>query len=217
MSESDAAGMALTWMDFQPGEYEARLEQKLADLRRMFATVLPEGMPVDTFASAPTHFRQRARFALARLSDDERLHYALYNRGEPQRIEPSFPVASREINMLMPLLLDAINASEALAAGIAAVHFLSTQAGDILRITLIYSAALRPDWRAAALAMQQQLAIPSLVGRAKGECVVLGRPYVDEELTLTLTLTLNLTLTLTLTQVRRLCLPRTCSAYAQRS
>ena len=122
MSESDAAGMALTWMDFQPGEYEARLEQKLADLRRMFATVLPEGMPVDTFASAPTHFRQRARFALARLSDDERLHYALYNRGEPQRIEPSFPVASREINMLMPLLLDAINASEALAAGIAALH-----------------------------------------------------------------------------------------------
>ena len=55
--------------------------------------------------------------------------------------------------MLMPLLLDAINASEALAAGTAAVHFLSTQAGDIL-ITLIYSAALRPDWRAAALAVQ---------------------------------------------------------------
>lgn len=184
MSErADAAGMALRWMDFQPGEYEARLEQKLADLRQLFATVLPQGMPVDTFASAPTHFRQRARFALARLSDDERLHYALYNRGEPQRIEPSFPVASREINMLMPQLLDAINASEALAAGIAAVHFLSTQAGDML-ITLIYSAALRPDWRAAALAMQRQLAIPSLVGRAKGECVVLGRPYVDEELTL---------------------------------
>ena len=138
----------------------------------------------------------RAELAARRFANG--LHYALYNRGEPQRIEPSFPVASREINMLMPLLLDAINASEALAAGIAAVHFLSTQAGDILRITLIYSAALRPDWRAAALAMQQQLAIPSLVGRAKGECVVLGRPYVDEELTLTLTLTLTLNLTITL-------------------
>ena len=91
----------------------------------------------------------RAELAARRFANG--LHYALYNRGEPQRIEPSFPVASQEINMLMPLLLDAINASEALAAGIAAVHFLSTQAGDML-ITLIYSAALRPDWRAAALA-----------------------------------------------------------------
>ena len=64
--------------------------------------------------------------------------------------------------MLMPLLLDAINASEALAAGIAAVHFLSTQAGDIL-ITLIYAAArghsavvLCHEWLGRGLALSPE-------------------------------------------------------------
>ena len=90
-----------------------------------------------------------------------------------------FPIASSAINDLMPRLLAELNARAPLAAGIAAVHFLSTQAGDML-VSLIYAEPLHARWRDEALKMQRALKLAAVVGRAKGTCVKLPRDWVVE-------------------------------------
>ena len=97
-------------------------------------------------------------------------------RASPCAIFPSRPSA---INDLMPRLLAELNARAPLAAGIAAVHFLSTQAGDML-VSLIYAEPLHARWRDEALKMQRALKLAAVVGRAKGTCVKLPRDWVVE-------------------------------------
>ena len=178
---------ALTWMDVRPVEYDTLLAEKVTKLRERFAHLL-HGCEPDVFASPPTHFRHRCRFVLARLPapGDEAtlpmnrpLQYALFDSGAPSVAVREFPIASSAINELMPRLLAELNARAPLAAGIAAVHFLSTQAGDML-VSLIYAEPLHARWRDEALKMQRALKLAAVVGRAKGTCVKLPRDWVVE-------------------------------------
>ena len=107
------------------------------------------------------------------------LQYALFDSGAPSVAVRDFPIASSAINELMPRLLAELNARAPLAAGIAAVHFLSTQAGDML-VSLIYAEPLHARWRDEALKMQRALKLAAVVGRAKGTCVKLPRDWVVE-------------------------------------
>eukprot|EP00908_Phaeocystis_cordata_P008189 Transcript_18853.p1 GENE.Transcript_18853~~Transcript_18853.p1 ORF type:complete len:376 (+),score=144.72 Transcript_18853:27-1130(+) len=115
------------------------------------------------------------------------LSYGLFtaNRGAyddgPALVAVSeFPIASQAINALMPTLLAELNAHAALGDGLAAVHFLSTQSGDML-VTLIYGAPLPAGWRDAAHArLRVALGVGAVVGRARGECVALERDHVTE-------------------------------------
>lgn len=171
---------SLTWMDYQPLEYEALLATKVEGVRRQFAAHLArDAAELEVYASQPQHFRNRARFAIARF--DGVLCFALFDKGAPTVAVRQFPIATKAINDLMPRLIDAINESATLAKALSAVHFLSPQSGDML-VTLIYAEAVPLDerWCDAAHALKAALGVPALLGRTKGQTVCLEREHVEE-------------------------------------
>ena len=170
-------GGSLTWLAYEPEDYEALLHRKVDTVQQRFAGLLC-GVEPAIHRSPPTHYRQRCRFAVREF--DGKLSYALFDHGAPGVAVDTFPVGSLPINTLMPRLMKEINGCATLSAGLAAVHFLGTQAGDML-VALIYGAPLLPGWRSAAAALRAALAIPTLVGRAKGVCELLDRDWVTEE------------------------------------
>ena len=87
--------------------------------------------------------------------------------------------ASRRINELMPRL-KAAWADPALGFKLFQVEFLTTLAGDAL-ITLCYHRPIDDAWRQAAEKLAAELGV-NLVGRSRGKRIVVGRDYVEEEL-----------------------------------
>src|SRR5690606_19959267 len=89
--------------------------------------------------------------------------------------------ASARINQLMPRLKSTWQSSSALAFKLFQVEFLTTLAGDAL-ITLCYHRPLDAEWQAEAERLAADLGV-SLVGRSRGQRIVIGRDYVEEEMT----------------------------------
>ena len=174
----------ISWLNYDPGAYDSMLKDKVQLIKEQFATWVSEETPFTIYPTAPSHFRERTRFAIARLPNPEsKLCYALFDGGAPSVAVEQFPIASKHINELMPRLLAWLNAYPVLGMGLAAAHFLGTQSGDML-VSLIYGRPLAAGWRDTAEECRQALSVPSLMGRAKGECVVLGRDWVSETIRL---------------------------------
>ena len=162
-----------------PAAYAAQLNDKVARLRELLAPfAAPEP---EVFDSPIEHYRLRAEFRLWREAGER--HYAMFAAGDkftPILIE-QFPIASAAINALMPPLKAAWQASEVLSHKLFQVEFLTTLAGDAL-ITLCYHRQLDAAWQAEAEQLAQQLGV-SLIGRARGQRLVIGKDYVEEQLT----------------------------------
>src|SRR5690606_2206890 len=163
---------------FDPATYDAQLAEKkarLVELLAPFAAPEPE-----MFDSPREHYRMRAEFRLWR--EDGRRHYAMFAPGDKHTpiLLDDFPIASLRINELLPRLRAAWQASEALSFKLFQVEFLTTLAGDAL-ITLAYHRPLDEAWQAAAEKLAGELNV-SLVGRSRGQRLVIGRDYVEEEL-----------------------------------
>ena len=159
--------------------YAAQLADKKARLCTLLAPfAAPEP---DVFDSPLSHYRLRAEFRLWR--EGEQRHYAMFEPGDKRApiLIDEFPIASRRINALMPQLKAAWQASEALSFKLFQVEFLSTLAGGAL-ITLAYHRPLDDAWQDAAAALAAQLNV-SIVGRSRGQRLVIGRDYVTEALT----------------------------------
>ena len=107
--------MAIPVVD--PARYDQQLEAKAARIRRDFARFAPPALEVHL--SPPSHYRQRCEFRIWHEGDD--LFYAMFEIQESEegtevpkkkrrtviRLD-DYPVASRQINELMPRLPDAI-------------------------------------------------------------------------------------------------------------
>ncbi|WP_225771647.1 tRNA (uridine(54)-C5)-methyltransferase TrmA [Pseudomonas sp. Marseille-Q5115] len=162
-----------------PAQYAEQLQAKVARLEALLA---PFDAPApQVFESPREHYRLRAEFRLWR--EGGQRHYAMFAPGDnrtPILIE-QFPVASERINALMPLLKAAWQADEALGHKLFQVEFLTTLAGDAL-ITLCYHRPLGAEWEAAAGELAASLGV-SLIGRSRGQRLVIGRDYVTEALT----------------------------------
>jgi len=161
-----------------PDQYDAQLSQKVARLKEDFARFdLPE---IDVFSSPDKHYRLRAEFKM--WQDGGQVNYAMYQPGEYKKpfLIDDFPVASEQINRLMPELLAAINADPILRLKLFQVEFLTTLSGEAL-ITLLYHKRLDEDWEAAARALKQQLGV-DLIGRSRKQKVVMDRDFVIERL-----------------------------------
>ena len=158
--------------------YAAQLHDKTSRLRALLAPfTAPEP---EVFTSPAEHYRLRAEFRLWR--EQEERHYAMFAAGDkrtPILIE-DFPIASLRINELMPQLKSAWRSSSVLAFKLFQVEFLTTLSGDAL-ITLCYHRPLDAAWQAAAEQLAAKLGV-SLVGRSRGQRLVIGRDYVKEEL-----------------------------------
>jgi len=163
---------------FDPSHYEAQLAAKQARLAELLA---PFAAPAaEVFDSPREHYRLRAEFRLWR--EGEERHYAMFNPGDKRTpiLLDDFPIASRCINQLMPRLKAAWQNSSALAFKLFQVEFLTTLAGDAL-ITLCYHRPLDAFWQTAAGQLAEELGV-SIVGRSRGQRLVIGRDYVEEEL-----------------------------------
>lgn len=161
-----------------PAGYAEQLSAKVARLQALLAPF--EAPAPEVFESPTEHYRLRAEFRLWR--DEGQRHYAMFRPGDkhtPILIE-QFPVASARINALMPQLKAAWQASDVLSHKLFQVEFLTTLAGDAL-ITLCYHRPLDSHWEAQAQALAASLGA-SVIGRSRGQRLVIGRDYVTETL-----------------------------------
>ncbi len=112
-------------LDVNPHDYQQQLAEKKQRLTEMFAHYnAPE---LEVFESPEQHYRMRAEFRV--WHEGEELYYIMFNQEtrEKYRVD-QFPAASRLINDLMPLLIDAMKDNDALRRKLFQVDFLSTLA-----------------------------------------------------------------------------------------
>ena len=160
-----------------PADYAAQLTAKLERFKADFAPyALPEPA---VHPSAPQHYRLRAEFRI--WHQDGRLDYAMFDPEAPKRpvILDDFPVAAAPIRAAMPRLRALLMASEVLKRKLFRVDFLSTLSGELL-ITLVYHRPLDDAWEVAAQALAAELQA-QVIGRSRGQKVVLERDWVLEE------------------------------------
>ncbi|OTG81865.1 tRNA (uridine(54)-C5)-methyltransferase TrmA [Acinetobacter sp. ANC 4558] len=160
--------------------YQQQLDAKVERISAQFAEFNPPSLEV--FPSTEQNFRMRAEFRIWHTDDD--MFYAMFERDDSQqkkvvRID-KFPIADQNINQLMPILLDKIKAVPVLATRLFEIDFLSTLKGEML-VTLIYHRKLEEDWEISARLLANQLNI-KIIGRSRGQKVVLSDDYVVEEL-----------------------------------
>ena len=106
---------------FDPANYAAQLaekQQRLIELLAPFDAPAPE-----VFESPREHYRLRAEFRLWREGEDR--HYAMFEAGDKHTpiFFEEFPIASAQINALMPRLKTAWQASSALSFKLFQVEF----------------------------------------------------------------------------------------------
>lgn len=162
--------------------YQQQLERKVACLAALLAPFAAPEMEV--FASDPEGYRLRAEFRI--WHDEAGVHYVMVAPGERASAATiakitHLPIAAPAINALMPRLLVALQADAALHRKLFQCEFLSTLSGDML-VSLIYHRRLDEAWQQKAQALAQELGI-AVIGRSRGQKIVLSRDYVQETLT----------------------------------
>jgi tRNA (uracil-5-)-methyltransferase len=164
---------------FDPAAYAQQLAEKQARLCGLLAPF--DAPPPSVFDSPPEHYRLRAEFRLWR--ENEQRFYAMFAAGDKHTpiLLDDLPIASTAINALMPRLKAAWQASSALSFKLFQVEFLTTLAGDAL-ITLCYHRPLDAHWQAAAEQLAADLGV-SIIGRSRGQRLVIGQSHVLERLT----------------------------------
>jgi tRNA (uracil-5-)-methyltransferase len=88
---------------------------------------------------------------------------------------------SKSIETLMPKLLEEILPNPILKQRLFSVEFLSSQKDELL-VTLIYHKKVDEDWEKEAKKLAQTLDI-DLIGRSRGQKIVVTKEYIDETLT----------------------------------
>ncbi|CAM4215674.1 tRNA (uridine(54)-C5)-methyltransferase TrmA [Vibrio neonatus] len=162
--------------------YQLQLDDKTVRLQEMFSEYTMPALEV--FTSDEDHYRMRAEFRVWHEGED--LYYVMFNQEtrEKYRVD-QFPVASRLINDLMPLLIEAVKEHDILRHKLFQVDFLSTLSGEIL-VSLLYHKQLDEEWQQHAKALKQRLNDEgfnlNLIGRARKMKIVLDRDYVIEKL-----------------------------------
>lgn len=162
---------------FDIADYPAQLAAKLAGFEQNFADFGVTGTAVH--ASAPRHYRMRAEFGI--WHDGDSLDYTMSDPDDPkQKIRlATFPPAAEAICTLMPRLRERLIPSDALRRRLFQVNFLATLSGELM-ITLIYHRPLDDAWEAAARELAADLGV-QLIGRSRGQKIVIGRDWLLEE------------------------------------
>jgi tRNA (uracil-5-)-methyltransferase len=165
-----------------PEHYEQLLADKAARFRECFA---PCGLPEpEVFASQPLGYRLRAEFRI--WHDGDALHYVMFNAADPRRpvVVEDFPPAAEPIRRLMPELRERLRHHGELRRKLFQVDFLATLSGEAL-VSLAYHRKLDAEWECAARTLAAGLKTPEgpevrLIGRSRGQKIVLGHDWVDE-------------------------------------
>lgn len=171
---------------FTDHAYQAQLTQKVARITTQFAPFNPPELQI--YPSPISHFRQRAEFRIWHTYQDDNqtddMFYAMFEKdGKSKKVIElnEFPIASRAINDLMPVLLNELKKDSILKDKLFQIDFLNTLKGEML-VTLIYHKKLDENWQALANRLADQLNI-KLIGRSRGQKVVLSDDFVIEKMT----------------------------------
>ena len=163
------------------GGYEKQLSLKLELNQGRFRTFYDGAISV--FRSPTAHYRSRSEFKIWHISDDE-FYYAMNKiDGNGTVLVDECPQVNEHIYKLMPKLLEAIKINK-IGFKLFGVDFLSSTAGEIV-VTLIYHKKLDPLWSSIAANIASDLGI-YIIGRSRGEKVIIGQDYVTEELSINL-------------------------------
>ncbi|WP_107860783.1 tRNA (uridine(54)-C5)-methyltransferase TrmA [Neisseria weaveri] len=161
--------------------YRKQLDDKQAYIRNLFqGLTTPE---LEVFESPEEHYRMRAEFRIWHEGDE--IFYAMFEPGKKAggasliRCD-QFAPAYVAINALMPKLIAAVDGKHVLKNRWYAVEFLSTLSGEML-VSMIYHKKLDEEWQAAAEQLQTELDIV-IIGRSRGQKLVLSRDFVTEKL-----------------------------------
>ena len=163
---------------YQPGDYLRLLDTKIQNVLGAFKEL---GAPDPSIFESPTSgFRMRAEFRIWHNGDD--LNYVMFNKGEPATpvVIESFPIAHSSIQQLLPMLMGRLKDTPELRRRLFQVEFLATTKGHII-ITLIYHRPLDAGWETEAASLSRELGF-SIIGRSRGQKVVVGDDFVMEEL-----------------------------------
>lgn len=164
--------------------YNEQLQQKtnyLTEKLRPF-----QAPKLQVFPSAEQHYRQRAEFRI--WHEGDAMSYAMFQAGQKASSASlikldNFPTAAHSINDLMPKLMHAISDCPILRERWYQVEFLATLSVDSkILVTLIYHKRLDDAWEAAARQLQNDLNI-WIIGRSRGQKIVLKQDFVTEKLT----------------------------------
>ncbi|MFC3875022.1 tRNA (uridine(54)-C5)-methyltransferase TrmA [Neisseria musculi] len=161
--------------------YRHQLNEKIRRIGQLSAPLPMPGLEV--FDSPRQHYRMRAEFRV--WHEGQTMFYAMFEQGRKaggatmHRCD-SFPPACETINCLMPRLLAAAGRESVLRNRWYQVEFLATLSGEML-VTMVYHKKLDEAWRTAAEAMQNELGI-AVIGRSKGQKIVLKQDFVTEKL-----------------------------------
>lgn len=161
--------------------YTQQLIEKKQYIKTLFAGLATPEWAL--FESPEQHYRMRAEFRV--WHEGEEMFYAMFTRGQKAgggsliRCD-QFAPACAAINDLMPRMLAAADKAPVLKTRWYAVEFLATLSGEML-VTMIYHKKLDDEWRAAAEALQAQLGV-WIIGRSRGQKVVLAQDFVTEKL-----------------------------------
>ena len=167
----------------QPDRYQALLDEKVSRVCKLLQPFLPPEPQI--VESASLGFRQRAEFRM--WHDGDALDYVMYRPGEPKHpiVIEDFPVASDAIRALMPTLKARLTESAPLRKKLFQVEVLGSLTGDIL-VSLIYHRKLDDNWEQAARYLAHDLNSGSdnlsIIGRSRGQKLVIGRDFTRERL-----------------------------------
>ena len=168
----------MTPLQYTQKEYQQQLEEKIAIFKQDFASFhLPE---VEIYESTEKHFRMRAEFRIWHKGPTST--YCMFSDDEFKRPYDitELPIGSELMNELMADIMLEINANEVLRTKLYQMDFLTTLSGEAL-ITLIYHRKLDDEWLHAAQEIQSKLNI-FIIGRSKGQKLVVKQDYVTEQL-----------------------------------
>nr|WP_314228953.1 tRNA (uridine(54)-C5)-methyltransferase TrmA [uncultured Kingella sp.] len=157
----------------------AEKTQRLAALLAPFAAPAPQ-----VFPSPESGYRMRAEFRI--WHENEQISYAMFASGQKASGASlikltQFQAAHSSINALMPRLLERLSGCPSLKTRLYQCEFLATLSGEML-VTLIYHRKLDDDWQTAARALEHEFNI-HIIGRSKGQKIVLSQDFVTEQLT----------------------------------
>ncbi|MDO4897517.1 MAG: tRNA (uridine(54)-C5)-methyltransferase TrmA [Moraxella sp.] len=168
---------------FTNTEYHAQLSTKIDRINTQFASFNPPALEI--YPSPISHFRHRAEFRIWHTERDgvDDMFYVMFEKdGKSKKVieMTDFPIASRAINELMPVLLNKLKQHHLLKDKLFQIDFLNTQYGQML-VTLIYHKKLDENWQALIKALADKLNI-KLIGRSRGQKVVLSDDFVIEKM-----------------------------------
>lgn len=169
----------MTPIQYTTAEYQAQLAEKIAIFKQDFAEF--NFQEPDIFESTEKHFRMRAEFRIWHKGPVST--YCMFTDDEFKRAYDitEFPIGSELMNRLMTELMAAINSNEVLRTKLFQIDFLTTLSGQAL-VSLIYHRKLDDEWEQAARELQTKLSI-YIIGRSKGQKIVVEQDFVVEQLT----------------------------------